>query len=330
MKETNNNKKGYLSEVGRYVRGEMSQREENSFQRRLLRDPFSDEATDGYSGISQKEAVKDLEHLKKKIRERVRPKQKILYYRIAASIAAILVLGSVTVLILRSRSQARLADLFIPAQNIEAFKPAQGTDSAITDETIQPDTEQNIPETGNQQIAMNQLIQAQRSDVSITDVQSQESALVAEAREAEAFLNNSGAAAQGSDSAVKMTDAILTSGYSTSRNMTAAPVRNETDAVEPLPDAPSQPADGQENYTKYIKENIRRPAVTESMENAVVVISFQVLSTGTIDSINIINTPGDEFSDEAIRLIKEGPSWLPAVKNGQKADDTVTLRVVFK
>lgn len=330
MKETNNNKKGYLSEVGRYVRGEMSQREENSFQRRLLRDPFSDEATDGYSGISQKEAVKDLEHLEKKIRERVRPKQKILYYRIAASIAAILVLGSVTVLILRSRSQARLADLFIPAQNIEAFKPAQGTDSAITDETIQPDTEQNIPETGNQQIAMNQLIQAQRSDVSITDVQSQESALVAEAREAEAVLNNSGAAAQGSDSAVKMTDAILTSGYSTSRNMTAAPVRNETDAVEPLPDAPSQPADGQENYTKYIKENIRRPAVTESMENAVVVISFQVLSTGTIDSINIINTPGDEFSDEAIRLIKEGPSWLPAVKNGQKADDTVTLRVVFK
>ncbi|MBP1666749.1 MAG: tonb family protein [Bacteroidetes bacterium] len=330
MKETNNNKKGYLSEVERYVRGEMSQREENSFQRRLLQDPFSDEATDGYTGISQKEAVKDLEHLEKKIKERVRPKQRILYYRIAASIAALLVLASVTVLVLRSRSKARLADLFIPAQSIEAFQPSPGTDSAITDETVLTNPEQNVPETGNQQIAVNELVQTQESDVTVTDVQSPESAPVTEDREAEAALDDSGAAALRSDSAVKMAEAVLISGNSTSRNMTAAPVRNETDAAEPLPDAPSQPAEGQENYTKYIKENIRRPAATESMDNAVVVISFQVLSTGAIDSINIINTPGDEFSNEAIRLIKEGPSWLPAVKNGQKADDTVTLRVVFK
>ena len=329
MKETNNNKKGYLSEVERYIRGEMSQREENSFQRRLLRDPFSDEAADGYSGISQKEAVKDLEHLEKKIKERVRPKQRILFYRIAASAAALLVLASVTVLIMRSRSQARLADLFVPAQSVEAFQPSPETDSSVTDETVQINPVQTVPETGNQQIAMNEPVQAQESVLTVADLQS-EPEPVAEASEAEAPLNDPGAAALRSDSALKMADALLTSGYATSRNMTAAPVPNETDAAEPLPDAPSQPADGQENYTKYIKENIRRPAATESMDNAVVVISFQVLSTGVIDNISIINTPGDEFSNEATRLIREGPAWLPAVKNGQKADDTVTLRVVFK
>jgi hypothetical protein len=330
MKETNNNKKGYLSEVERYVRGEMSQREENSFQRRLLRDPFSDEATDGYSGIPHSEAVKDLRHLEKKIKKRVRPEQKRLYYRIAASVAALLVLGSVTLLVLRSRSKARLADMFIPAQSIEAFQPAQGTDSGFIDETVQTSPAANVPVINNQQIAMNEMLKQQESEVPVSDITTSEAINADKDREQEAVINDTNASATRSSSALEMTDAAMATGYTISRNLTAAPAQEEMDAIGQEPDAPSQPAEGQENYTRYIKENIRRPAVTESMDNAVVIISFQVLSTGAIENIIIINSPGDEFSEEAIRLIREGPSWTPAVKNGQKADDTVTLRIVFK
>jgi hypothetical protein len=61
-----------------------------------------------------------------------------------------------------------------------------------------------------------------------------------------------------------------------------------------------------------------------------VVISFLVRSTAAIDSIKVIRSPGKEFSEEAIRLIRNGPTWKPAERNGEKIDDEVRVRIVFK
>lgn len=330
MKETNNNKKGYLSDIERYVRGEMSPREENSFQRRLQGDPFTDEAADGYSGITQKEALKDLDQLEKKVKERISPKQRIIYYRIAASVAALLVLASVTVLILKKRSDARIADMFVPARSIEAFQPSPASDSGLNYETMQANTVQDEAKITNQQMAVNEVIEAQEAD-NPNDVEPQsETGLPAEAVETGASPTDSEQAGLGSDSTRRSVNADVVTGYAASNTMMAAPARDAAEFAEPQPDGPPQPAEGQENYAKYIRENIRRPAATESMDNAVVVVSFKVLSNGSVENISIVNTPGDEFSEEASRLIREGPAWLPAIKNGEKADDNVMLRVVFK
>jgi hypothetical protein len=55
-----------------------------------------------------------------------------------------------------------------------------------------------------------------------------------------------------------------------------------------------------------------------------------IRTTGTIDSLKVVSSPGDEFATEAIRLIREGPAWKPAEKNGQVIDDEVRVRIVFK
>ena len=121
MKETNNNKKGYLSDIERYVRGEMSPKEENSFKRRLMNDPFSDEIADVYSEIRQNKSLKDLDLRENKVKKRISPKQRRLYYRIAASVAAIIVLVSVSVLFFKKRSEARIADMFILPKTLRHF-----------------------------------------------------------------------------------------------------------------------------------------------------------------------------------------------------------------
>ena len=59
-------------------------------------------------------------------------------------------------------------------------------------------------------------------------------------------------------------------------------------------------------------------------------LSFSVHTDGSIDSIKIIRSPGKIFSDEAIRLLRSGPSWQPAEENGQIIEDQVRLRIVFK
>ena len=93
---------------------------------------------------------------------------------------------------------------------------------------------------------------------------------------------------------------------------------------------PPHPVNGRADFDKYIRENIRRPDTTTTGQRAVVVLNFKVNAEGKIDSIRIIRSPGKIFSDEAIRLIKEGPAWKPAEENGNAISDEVRIRIVFK
>jgi TonB family protein len=90
------------------------------------------------------------------------------------------------------------------------------------------------------------------------------------------------------------------------------------------------PVGGKPAFESYISSNIRNPSSLAEGERAVVIVSIMVKNTGAIDSIKVVRSPGKEFSDEAIRLIKEGPAWNPATENGEKTDDEVRIRIVFK
>jgi TonB family protein len=94
--------------------------------------------------------------------------------------------------------------------------------------------------------------------------------------------------------------------------------------------SPPLPSKGKESFDKYIEENIQRPPDAQPGKREIVVISFTVKSTGLIENIKIIRSPGKSFSDEAIRLLKEGPDWKPAEENNLKIDNEVRIRVVFK
>ena len=106
-------------------------------------------------------------------------------------------------------------------------------------------------------------------------------------------------------------------------------IEADTAANEEAVYSSAQPADGRNNFDIYIEENIKNPASLPSGQKVVVVLSFTVRSTGIIDNIKVIRSPGPEFSDEAIRLIREGPSWKPAEENSRPVDDDVKIRFVF-
>ena len=110
MKEKTRKRKGPLSEFERYIRGEMTNREENAFQRNLQRDPFAAEATEGFSEISSRESTEDMDRLEKKLKERIKPARRVLYYRIAASVAVLMAISSVFVIVERNRSFRQLSE----------------------------------------------------------------------------------------------------------------------------------------------------------------------------------------------------------------------------
>jgi hypothetical protein len=92
---------------------------------------------------------------------------------------------------------------------------------------------------------------------------------------------------------------------------------------------PAAPVDGYRRFKTYITENLKFPEETE-LTNAVVVLSFVVNPAGKPGQFNVLMSPGAAFSNEAIRLLLNGPSWLPAQKNGEYLEEETRVRIVFE
>ncbi|MDA3824016.1 MAG: energy transducer TonB [Bacteroidales bacterium] len=87
------------------------------------------------------------------------------------------------------------------------------------------------------------------------------------------------------------------------------------------------PADGIITYQEYIDTNLIFPANEAQVEEAIVILSFTVTPEGRPNDLNIISSPSQLFSDEALRVIKEGPDWIPAKVNDE--DEIVSMKIVF-
>jgi len=86
----------------------------------------------------------------------------------------------------------------------------------------------------------------------------------------------------------------------TGRNKKSNPVQQTSqDAV---------PVNGWDDYTKYLDKNKKRPDDSVGLKGPVVV-SFSVNKKGKLSNFVIEQSLGPDYDEEAIRLIREGPSW---------------------
>ncbi|MCK4991707.1 MAG: carboxypeptidase-like regulatory domain-containing protein, partial [Bacteroidales bacterium] len=74
----------------------------------------------------------------------------------------------------------------------------------------------------------------------------------------------------------------------------------------------AEPEGGLEAFKMYMEEQIRFPAGNTISKREVVVLKFNVALDGSISQILTLRSPGDPYTEEAIRLLNEGPSWNPA------------------
>lgn len=311
MKRKNN--KNELPEFLRYVRGEMTKREENAFQRKLQKDPFADEASEGLKEIDPRLAEKDIQKLGKRLKNRIFQKQRVLWYRIAASVAVLAILSSIIIIVSKKKPGEQIAysPPPAPAQEIEAAPQKKEAVTIAEMEKQAPVT----PEKSKQVTDSLSIIQSDTIEKE-------------ELREDTAFFGNQDAVAARIDEPVK---AVVEEKAMAARSVLAKETNfteyeKEDSVVEYTPPLP---LNGRSSFEKYIEDNIRRPDTLGAGESVTVVLNFLVTADGIIDSIRVERSPGKIFSDEAIRLIKEGPAWKPAVKNSKPVSDTVNISIVF-
>ncbi|MEQ9402665.1 MAG: TonB family protein [Cyclobacteriaceae bacterium] len=93
----------------------------------------------------------------------------------------------------------------------------------------------------------------------------------------------------------------------------------------------ARPDQGNKIYKDYIEENLIYPEAAKANKiEGTVVLEVTVLPTGLISNIDIKKSVGYGCDQEAIRLVREGPQWNPAERDGRRVEDKVRVRVRFK
>ena len=126
---------------------------------------------------------------------------------------------------------------------------------------------------------------------------------------------------------------VVVVGYGAQRKQESAGSVSRIDLDDEYTPAPSiippKPICGIKEYKIYIKENIRYNELPEFDKNLTVKLKFKIDISGNILNIEIVKSEGEKFDNEAVRLLKEGPTWLPATENGSPIPKNVTLKVKF-
>ncbi len=73
-------------------------------------------------------------------------------------------------------------------------------------------------------------------------------------------------------------------------------------------------------WNRFLEKNLRAEVPVDNGAPAglyTVTVSFLVDKDGNISEVKAENSPGYGTSEEAVRVIKKGPKWIPAVQNGR-------------
>lgn len=90
----------------------------------------------------------------------------------------------------------------------------------------------------------------------------------------------------------------------------------------------SRPSIPMSEFKKYLKDNMRNDDSNEVKGK--VTVRFDILNNGQLINFEIKRSLNDYYDQEAIRLIKDGPEWLPAEQNGNFVMSSAIVTVRFE
>ena len=105
---------------------------------------------------------------------------------------------------------------------------------------------------------------------------------------------------------------------------------NDTTIYTVVEKAPSFPR-GETAMFMFLGQNIRYPQrASEDGYSGTVYVRFVVETDGTLTNIEVVKGVGGGCSEEAVRVVKMMPNWIPGENGGKKVRTSFTLPVKFK
>lgn len=114
-------------------------------------------------------------------------------------------------------------------------------------------------------------------------------------------------------------------GYAVSENIDSDVSESEVfTVVESKPEFPG----GEKALKQFLKKNLVYPEGAIQLSGKVVV-QFNVNTDGSLSDIRVVNSLGFGYDEEAIRLIKLMPAWIPGKHRGKNVQTSLTLPIQF-
>ena len=110
------------------------------------------------------------------------------------------------------------------------------------------------------------------------------------------------------------------------------PVIPVVEKPEPLTIVQEMPAfpGGVESLKTFLTNHIKYPAEAREMGiQGTVYLSFVVETDGSITNISVLRPVGGNCEEEAIRVLRSMPNWLPGKQNGNAVRVRLNLPVKF-
>ncbi len=117
----------------------------------------------------------------------------------------------------------------------------------------------------------------------------------------------------------------------TYNDVTKPKILDDTNTIINILGEKAMPVGGEEAYLKYLENNINYPKEAEEAKiEGKVLLQFLVNKDGTLTDYRVVKSVGFGCDQEAIRLVKDGASWMPAIVDGEKKMGSMIVPVVFR
>jgi len=98
------------------------------------------------------------------------------------------------------------------------------------------------------------------------------------------------------------------------------------------PEEPTIPPGGDINaFRNWLQGSLRYPQIaSENNIQGTVTLRFVIERDGSLSGIEMLGTPDKSLTDEAIRVLKMSPKWIPGKSRNRPVRSFFTLPVVFR
>jgi protein TonB len=87
---------------------------------------------------------------------------------------------------------------------------------------------------------------------------------------------------------------------------------------------------GERGLFQYLSKNLKYPALAlDNNLEAKIHVQFVVNKDGSLSDVKVLNPSGYGFDEEALRVLKEMPSWSPGQQSGRNVRVQVVIPIIF-
>lgn len=327
----------------------------------IPQDEFEEEASEGLGRLSREEAEADLRELKARMERRV-ARPRAIWLPAAAAVVILLVASALLVTMLRDRpepgAEMALADEAVtdtayiamasPVEKKEDEASVPGEPAGLAMNTMEvreaiearearfsppvllSDDEVAEMAVADEDIVAKEMQAEQETDYVVYAVargERLEEVVVVQAVPQAQVTGIAGRAKSADRTAVPATEAKKdVAAAEPSAGVTAGNVTG----VVPGSVSEASPVGGWEKYRNWVTANIRYPGGITPVERQEVLVSFTVRPDSTLADMKAVRSPGDPFTQEVYRLLREGPRWMPAQSGVAATATEVYVMFVFR